>query len=163
MSSRCCHCSSSSIHVKLCYQLYVLQVPAKVLAGLIGSKLVLHPLIGLASLLAALHAGLLPADTDPLMLLVMLLVWCPPTAVLTHSLATMLQVWLNIPAGALHYCLVLCSTRASPMSGSSFADTMVAACAYATGCALGSAFQTSTIVSLTLLASSSHCCYCKIS
>jgi len=70
----------------------VLQVPAKVLAGLISSKLVLHPLIGLASLLAALHAGLLPADTDPLMLLVMLLVWCPPTAVLTHSLATMLQV-----------------------------------------------------------------------
>jgi hypothetical protein len=63
-----------------------------VLAGLISSKLLLHPLLGLVSILAALRAGLLPGDTDPLMVLVMLLVWATPTAVLTHSLATMLQV-----------------------------------------------------------------------
>lgn len=75
-----------------------MQVPSRVLAGLIGSKLFLHPLIGLASILAALRAGLLPSDTEPLMVLVMLLVWCTPTAVLTHSLATMLQVRISVLA-----------------------------------------------------------------
>lgn len=74
--------------------------------GLLTSKLVLHPLIGLLALLAALQAGVLRQDTDPLMLLVMLLVWCPPTAVLTHSLATMLQArlagWLAGWSGSVH-------------------------------------------------------------
>jgi hypothetical protein len=60
--------------------------------GLLVSKLLVHPLLGLAGVLAALHTGLLPSDTGPLMVLVMLLVWAAPTAVLTHSLATMLQV-----------------------------------------------------------------------
>jgi hypothetical protein len=81
-----CHCCCC------CCCIRWLQVPIKSVAGLLTSKLLLHPLIGLTGLLAALHAGLLPRDTDPLMLLVMLLVWCTPTAVLTHSLATMLQV-----------------------------------------------------------------------
>jgi predicted permease len=67
-------------------------VPVQTVVGLLTSKLLLHPLLGLAGVLAALQGGLLPRDTDPLMLLVMLLVWATPTAVLTHSLATMLQV-----------------------------------------------------------------------
>ena len=52
----------------------------------------LHPLIGMAVVLGSLHAGWLPANTDALEVLVMMLVWSTPTAVLVHSLATMLQV-----------------------------------------------------------------------
>lgn len=70
----------------------LMQVPSRTALGLLVSKLLVHPLLGLGGVFAALHTGLLPSDTDPLMVLVMLLVWATPTAVLTHSLATMLQV-----------------------------------------------------------------------
>jgi hypothetical protein len=69
---------------------------------MIVSKLVLHPLAGLALVLAALQWHLLPSGTDPLVALVMMLVWATPTAVLVHSLATMLQVCLSMRLSCLH-------------------------------------------------------------
>lgn len=68
------------------------QVPPRVLIGSCVSKLLLHPLVGMALILTCLHSGVLPADLDPAVPLVMMLVWATPTAVLVHALATMLQV-----------------------------------------------------------------------
>lgn len=81
------------------------QVPAKYVVGLLSGKLVLHPLLGLACCLAALHLHLLPPGIDPLMVLVMLLVWSSPTAVLVHSLATMLQVGWVVLTGNATMCV----------------------------------------------------------
>jgi hypothetical protein len=68
------------------------QVPPRQVAAMLAGKLLLHPAVGLACCAAASHSGLLPRGTDPLMLLVLLLAWASPTAVLVHSLATVLQV-----------------------------------------------------------------------
>lgn len=87
----CVHGDSTSTPPTLMHVSLHLQVPTRTLVGLLVSKLMLHPLLGTAGITVASQAGLLP-DTDALMVLVMLLVWCTPTAVLTHSLATMLQV-----------------------------------------------------------------------
>jgi hypothetical protein len=57
-----------------------------------AGKLLLHPLAGMALVLAALRLHLLPAGLDPLVPLVMMMVWATPTAVLVHSLATLLRV-----------------------------------------------------------------------
>jgi hypothetical protein len=64
---------------------------------MIAGKLLLHPLAGMGLVLGALQLQLLPQELDPLVPLVMMTVWATPTAVLVHSLATMLQVctvWL---------------------------------------------------------------------
>ena len=71
----------------------VLQVPPQLIASMVFSKQLLHPLLGLLLLLGARQSGLLPlADTSALEQLVMLVVYATPTAVLVHSLATLLQV-----------------------------------------------------------------------
>uniref|UniRef100_A0A383V5U6 Auxin efflux carrier n=1 Tax=Tetradesmus obliquus TaxID=3088 RepID=A0A383V5U6_TETOB len=67
------------------------QVPPKFLLSMIAGKLLLHPLAGMALVLGALKLQLLPQGLDPLVPLVMMMVWATPTAVLVHSLATMLR------------------------------------------------------------------------
>lgn len=79
------------------------QVPVRVLVGTCVSKLLLHPLAGMTLVMGSLHAGLLPADLDPLIPLVMMLVWAPPTAVLVHALATMMQNGADQVAAVLFY------------------------------------------------------------
>jgi hypothetical protein len=74
--------------------LLLLQVPPKFLLSMIAGKLLLHPLAGMGLVLGALQLQLLPQGLDPLVPLVMMTVWVTPTAVLVHSLATMLQVRL---------------------------------------------------------------------
>eukprot|EP00775_Hariotina_reticulata_P002786 gene2788-3079_t len=49
------------------------QVPPKLVAGMVASKLLLHPLAGMAVVLAALRWHQLPAGIDPLVPLVMML------------------------------------------------------------------------------------------
>jgi hypothetical protein len=72
------------------------QVPPKFLFSMIAGKLLLHPLAGMALVLGALQLHLLPQGLDPLIPLVMMMVWATPTAVLVHSLATMLRVSRNL-------------------------------------------------------------------
>ncbi|KAF6259145.1 auxin efflux carrier [Scenedesmus sp. NREL 46B-D3] len=67
------------------------QVPPKFLLSMIAGKLLLHPLAGMVLVLGALQLHLLPQGLDPLAPLVMMTAWATPTAVLVHSLATMLQ------------------------------------------------------------------------
>jgi hypothetical protein len=59
---------------------------------MITGKLLLHPLAGMGLVLGALQLQLLPQGLDPLVPLVMMMVWATPAAVLVHSLATLLQV-----------------------------------------------------------------------
>jgi hypothetical protein len=59
---------------------------------MVVSKQLLHPLLGLGLLLGAKQVGVLPPSVDALQLLVMALVWSTPSAVMVHSLATMMQV-----------------------------------------------------------------------
>lgn len=64
------------------------RVPARTIAGVVTTKLVLMPALGLAVVLAAQRAGLLGgAAADPLAVLAMLVAWATPTAILVHSLA----------------------------------------------------------------------------
>lgn len=77
-----------------------MQVPPKYLVSMILSKLVLHPLAGMALVMGSLQLGLLPPGLDPLVPLVMMVVWATPTAVLVHSLATMLQVCSSAVLGS---------------------------------------------------------------
>ncbi|KIZ04264.1 hypothetical protein MNEG_3690 [Monoraphidium neglectum] len=79
------------------------QVPMRVLVASCFSKLVLHPLAGAALVLLSLRAGLLPADMDPAIPLVMMIVWATPTAVLVHALATMMQNGADQVASLLFY------------------------------------------------------------
>lgn len=84
------------------------------------SKLVLHPLAGAALVLLSLRAGLLPADMDPAIPLVMMIVWATPTAVLVHALATMMQVgWegLRGRAGLLHPRVACAGTHVIAVGG----------------------------------------------
>jgi hypothetical protein len=62
-------------------------LPALNVAGVISTKLLLSPLIGLAVVLAAQKTGLVGPATDPLAVLVMMVAWSTPTAVLVHSLS----------------------------------------------------------------------------
>jgi predicted permease len=62
-------------------------LPALNVAGVIASKLILSPLIGLAVVLSAQKLGLLGVAPDPLAVLVMMVSWSTPTAILVHSLA----------------------------------------------------------------------------
>lgn len=91
------------------------RMPARLVASLCVSKLVLHPLLGLGACLAASRAGLLPAGTPPLQALVMLLVWATPSAVLVHSLATLLRADEDAVAAALfwQYCASLATLPAA--------------------------------------------------
>lgn len=62
-------------------------LPAANVAGVIATKLLLSPVLGLCLILAAQKAGIIGAATDPLEVLVMMVAWSTPTAVLVHSLA----------------------------------------------------------------------------
>lgn len=64
-------------------------LPPLNVAGVIGSKLVFSPMLGLAVVLGAQKAGLLGPDggRDSLAALVMAVAWATPTAVLVHSLS----------------------------------------------------------------------------
>jgi hypothetical protein len=62
-------------------------LPALNVAAVIGSKLILSPLLGLGLILGAQKFGVIGAATDPLAVLVMMVAWSTPTAVLVHSLS----------------------------------------------------------------------------
>lgn len=62
-------------------------LPALNVAAVIGSKLILSPMLGLGLILAAQKFGVIGAATDPLAVLVMMVAWSTPTAVLVHSLS----------------------------------------------------------------------------
>lgn len=62
-------------------------LPAANVAGIIGTKLVLSPMLGLAVVLAAQRIGLVGPGADPLAVLVMMVAWSTPTAILVHSLS----------------------------------------------------------------------------
>lgn len=63
-------------------------LPIANVSGVIGTKLILMPLLGLAAVTAAEKVGLIPPGTDPLAILVMMVAWATPTAILVHSLAS---------------------------------------------------------------------------
>jgi hypothetical protein len=62
-------------------------LPAANVAAVIGTKLLLSPVLGLSLILTAQKFGVIAAATDPLAVLVMMVAWSTPTAVLVHSLA----------------------------------------------------------------------------
>ncbi|GLC46287.1 hypothetical protein PLESTB_000995100 [Pleodorina starrii] len=64
------------------------RLPGACVAAAVATRLVLLPAVCGAALLGAWRAGLLPAGTDPLAMLVMFIMHATPTAVLVHSMAT---------------------------------------------------------------------------
>lgn len=65
-------------------------IPISCIAGVALSRLVLLPLVCAAVVLWSASSGLLgPMGRDPLAVLVMLLMNCTPSAVLTHAMATL--------------------------------------------------------------------------
>jgi hypothetical protein len=62
-------------------------LPWRTVAAVVGTKLLLMPVLGLAVVLGTQRVGLLGPVTDPLAVLVMLVAWSTPTALLVHSLA----------------------------------------------------------------------------
>lgn len=62
-------------------------LPSINVAGVIATKLLLSPVLGLAVVLTAQKAGLLGPAAEPLAVLVMMVAWSTPTAVLVHSLS----------------------------------------------------------------------------
>lgn len=62
-------------------------LPALNVAAVIGTKLLLSPMLGLGLILTAQRFGLIGAATDPLAILTMMVAWATPTAVLVHSLS----------------------------------------------------------------------------
>jgi predicted permease len=64
-------------------------LPRATIAAIAAARLVLLPLLGVLAVLAARAAGALPATTPRLVILVMLLVNCVPTALNVSTLCTL--------------------------------------------------------------------------
>lgn len=65
-------------------------LPPSTVLGMVLSRLVVLPWVGATLITRALSAGLITMD-DPLAVVVMMLVWSTPTAILVHSLASVHQ------------------------------------------------------------------------
>ncbi|KAG2498465.1 hypothetical protein HYH03_003719 [Edaphochlamys debaryana] len=84
------------------------RLPGSCVVAAVLARLVALPLACGAALLAAWKAGLLPASTEPLGLLVMLAMHATPTAVLVHSMATLYGNAEDEVAALLFWQMVAC-------------------------------------------------------
>lgn len=77
-------------------------VPPASVAAVVASRLLLMPLLGCSALLAARAGGLLPLQ-DPLALVVMLVAWSTPSALLVHTLSCLARRSEDEVAALLFY------------------------------------------------------------